>query len=225
MADKLIQEKQCQPQKEDQVDVMPPAQVISTLPSLPSRDFTSATFMIPPKPILQLRSCLIRPYNHGDVQSLAKAGNSLKIARWMRNTFPHPYTTDDARAWILTANSASTLRDFAICLPDGSAVIGGIGLKAGDDIHYRTMELGFWLCEDQWHKGIATEAVTAFSAWAFDRFDLLLRLEAEVFEGNQASGRVLEKAGFVFEARRQKAVEKLGTVMDSLKYCKFRVTP
>ena len=142
MVDKLIQEQQCQPQEEDQLDVVTPAQFNSTLSSLPSQDLISATFMISPKPILQLPSCLIRPYNLGDVQSLAKAGNSLNIARWMSNTFPHPYTTDDARAWILMANSASTLRDFAICLPDGSAVIGGIGLKAGDDIHYRTMELG-----------------------------------------------------------------------------------
>lgn len=115
------------------------------------------------------------------------------------------------------------LRDFAICLPDGSAVIGGIGLKTRDDVHYRKMELGYWLGEDQWHRGIATEAVTVFSAWAFDRFDFLLRLEAEVFEGNRASCRVLEKAGFVFEGRQIKAVEKLGIVMDTLMYCKFRM--
>ncbi|KND93497.1 putative N-acetyltransferase YoaA [Tolypocladium ophioglossoides CBS 100239] len=175
-----------------------------------------------PEPILRLRSCLMRPYDGGDVKSLAKAANSPKIARWMRNTFPQPYTADDAKAWISIANSASPIRDFAICQPDGLCVIGSIGLKARDDIHYRTMEIGYWLCEDHWHQGIATEAVTAFSDWAFGRFDFLLRLEAEVFEGNKASGRVLEKAGYVFEARQKKAIEKLGTVMDTLTYCKFR---
>jgi RimJ/RimL family protein N-acetyltransferase len=164
----------------------------------------------------------MRAYDKGDVKSLAKAANNPKIARWMRNTFPQPYTTDDSKAWISIAISTSPIRDFAICQPDGSAVIGGIGLKARDDIHYRTMEIGYWLCEDHWNRGIATEAVTAFSDWAFDKFDILLRLEAEVFEGNVASGRVLEKAGFVFEARQKKAIEKLGTVMDALTYCKFR---
>jgi RimJ/RimL family protein N-acetyltransferase len=175
-----------------------------------------------PEPILRLRSCLIRAYNEGDVESVAKAANNPKIARWMRNTFPQPYTTDNAKAWISIANSSSPILNFAICQPDGSAVIGGIGLKARDDIHHRTMEIGYWLCEDYWGQGIATEAATAFSDWAFDKFDLLLRLEAEIFEGNVGSGRVLEKAGFVFEARQKYAVEKLGVVMDTLTYCKFR---
>lgn len=175
-----------------------------------------------PEPILRLRRCLLRAYDEKDVQSLAKAANSPKTARWMRNAFPHPYTTDDAKKWISVANSASPIRDFAICRLDGSSVIGGIGLKARDDIHYRTMEIGYWLAEDQWQKGIATEAVTAFSDWAFDNFSFLLRLEAEVFEGNLASARVLEKAGFAFEARQEKAVEKLGAVMNTFTYCKFR---
>ena len=177
---------------------------------------------MPPEPILRLRSCLLRAYDEGDVGPLARAANNPEIARWLRNAFPHPYTTDNSKAWISIATSTSPIRDFAICQPDGSTVIGGIGLKVRDDIHYRTMEIGYWLCEDHWHRGIATEAVTAFSDWAFDRFDHLLRLEAEVFEGNVASGRVLEKAGFVFEARKRKAIEKLGTVMDALMYCKFR---
>lgn len=177
---------------------------------------------MPPEPILRLPTCLIRAYNQGDVTSLATAANNPKIAKWMRNAFPQPYTHSDAKSWITIANSASPVRDFAICDPAGSAVIGGVGLKARDDIHYRTMEIGFWLAEDHWKRGIATEAVAAFSEWAFERFDFLVRLEAEVFEGNAASGRVLEKTGFAFEARQRNAVEKSGVVMDTLTYCKFR---
>ena len=175
-----------------------------------------------PEPILRLRSCVIRPYEQGDAPFLAKGANNPKIARWMRNTFPRPYTTDDASAWISTANSSSPVRDFGICEPGGSPVIGGIGLKTRDDIQYRTMEIGFWVREDRWGRGVAAEAVTAFSDWAFGEFKALLRLEAVVFEGNGASGRVLEKAGFVFEARQRRAVEKAGVVLDTLTYCKFR---
>lgn len=69
---------------------------------------------------------------------------------------------------------------------------------------------------------MATEAVAVFSGWAFDTFDFFLRLEAEVFEVNTANGRVLEKAGFELEVRHRKAVEKLGVIMDTLMYCKFR---
>ena len=90
-----------------------------------------------PEPILRLRSCQVRPLAEEDFQSLARAANNPKIARWMRNTFPQPYTADDAKAWISLANSASPLRDFAIRRPDGSAVISGIGLKVRTDIHHR----------------------------------------------------------------------------------------
>jgi RimJ/RimL family protein N-acetyltransferase len=178
---------------------------------------------MPTEPILQLRRCLIRPFTEEDVESLAKAANNPKIARWTRNRFPHPYTTDDAKEWISMANSASPVLNFAICKLDSPSVIGGIGLKTLDDIYYRTMEIGYWLSEDVWGQGIATEVVTAFSDWAFARFDpLLLRLEAETFDGNEASGRVLAKAGFAFEGRHKMAAEKWGKVMDTLTYCKFR---
>ncbi|KAI1117750.1 acyl-CoA N-acyltransferase [Nemania sp. NC0429] len=178
----------------------------------------------PPRPILQLGHSVIRPYSEDDVECLAKEANNPKIAQWMRNSFPHPYTTSDAEKWIsITTTSASPLRDFAICrLDNTTAVIGGIGLKTRDDIHYRTMELGYWLGEDHWRRGIASEAVSAFAEWAFDHFEKLVRLEAEVFDGNAASARVLEKAGFELEGRRRMAVEKSGTVMDALVYCMFR---
>ncbi|KAK4459731.1 putative N-acetyltransferase [Cladorrhinum samala] len=185
-----------------------------------------------PAVLLQLRTCQLRPYREEvDVDSLAEAANNPKIARWMRDAFPHPYTKADAKAWISIANSASPLRDFAICsLPDGgggsepaaAVVIGGIGLKVRDDIHYRTMEIGYWLSEPHWGRGISTEAVIAFSEWAFETFGHVVRLEAEVFEGNLGSARVLEKAGFEFEGRRKKAVEKSGVVLDALIYCKLR---
>lgn len=171
--------------------------------------------------ILQLESCSVRAYDEGDTESLAKAANNPKIARWLRNTFPHPYRIPDAKKWICIANTPP-LHDFAICTPDRSIVIGGIGLKARDDIHHRTMEIGYWICEEYWYRGIATEVVIAFSSWAFENFEYLVRLEAEVFEGNLASCRVLEKSGFEFEGRQRAAIEKMGVVMDAFMYVKTR---
>ena len=173
------------------------------------------------EPILQLKNCTVRPYEERDTECLAKAANNPNIARWLRNTFPNPYTITDAKKWIFIANTPPLL-DFAICTPDSSAVIGGIGLKARDDIHHRTMEIGYWICEEYWYRGIATEVVSAFSKWAFDNFEQLVRLEAEVFEGNLASCRVLEKSGFDFEGRQRAAIEKMGVIMDAFTYVKIR---
>lgn len=173
------------------------------------------------EPFLQLKSCTVRAYKESDTESLAKAADNPKIARCLRNTFPNPYTITDAKKWISIANTPPTL-DFAICSPDSSIVIGGIGLKARDDIHHRTMEIGYWICEEYWYRGIATEVVSAFSKWAFENFEHLMRLEAEVFEENMASCRVLEKSGFEFEGRQRAAIEKMGIVMDAFIYAKIR---
>ncbi|KAH7235564.1 acyl-CoA N-acyltransferase [Fusarium tricinctum] len=175
------------------------------------------------KHILQLSTCLVQAYHSGNIESLAKAANNPRIARWMQNTFPQPYTVKDAENWISIANTRSPLLDFAICQPDGITVIGGVGLKAQEDVHHRTMEIGYWMAEDYWHQGIATEVIAKFSSWAFDNFANLVRLEAEVFEGNTASCRVLEKCGFEFEGRQKAAVEKLGVIMDAYTYVKLRV--
>lgn len=154
--------------------------------------------------------------------TLASQANNSEIARWMRNAFPHPYRAEDAAKWISIATSASPLHDYAICRPDENTVIGGIGLKSKNDIHYRTMQIGYWLGEKHWRQGIAKEAISAFSEWTFEQFKYVLRLEAEVYEGNVSSIRVLEKAGYTFEARNKNAIEKMGVVMNLLVYCKFR---
>jgi RimJ/RimL family protein N-acetyltransferase len=175
-----------------------------------------------PEPILRLRKCLIRPYVEGDAEGAAQHADNPAIARWMRDSFPHPYTIEDARRWISIATSGSPTRDFVICRLDGTTVVGSIGLKPRGDIDYRTMGLGYWVGEDHWGQGIATEAVSAFCDWAFEHFDKVLRLEAEVFEGNVGSTRVLEKAGFVLESVKRNAAEKAGVVINVLMYCKLR---
>lgn len=151
---------------------------------------------------------------------MAKHANNSQIAMWMRNTFPHPYTIEASKSWIASQTPTST--DYVICRAEDNAVIGSIGLKPRTDVEYRTTEIGYWLGEPFWGQGIATTAVAAFSKWTFDTFEPILRIQAEVFEGNEASGRVLQKAGFTFEGRRKRAVEKAGVVKDILIYCRFR---
>lgn len=105
-----------------------------------------------------------------------------------------------------------------------SIVIGAIGLRPFTDIHHRTMEIGYWLGEAHWNQGIMTEAIKCFSDWTFaqEHFAHVVRLEAEVFEGNEASGSALEKAGYFWEGESRNAVEKNGVVMGLARYVRFR---
>ncbi|KAJ7272125.1 acyl-CoA N-acyltransferase [Mycena rebaudengoi] len=131
----------------------------------------------------------------------------------MRNLFPDPYTLSDAESWISIATTGLPLRNFAITCPDGT-YIGAIGLKPLADVESRTMKIGYWIGEAHWGAGIMTEAVVAFSRWSFETIPELLRLEANIFDGNEGSMAVLRKAGYTFEGRRRNAVFKNGKVLD-----------
>ena len=130
-----------------------------------------------------------------------------------------PYTLDDARAWIALALSQSPQSHFAIALDDEA--IGGIGLTPRDDVHRRSAEIGYWLGEAHWGRGIATAAVRAFTPWALEAYDLL-RLDAYVFAGHDSSARVLEKAGYSREGVLRQAAVKQGRVLDIWLYAFLR---
>jgi [ribosomal protein S5]-alanine N-acetyltransferase len=164
---------------------------------------------------LKLTRSTIRDWHKGDEASLVRHANNHKIWQNVRDAFPSPYTTADAEDWIDKAGSDDPITSFAIEV-DGAAV-GGIGVVLQGDIFRRSAEIGYWLGEEYWGRGIVTEAVKVFTEWAFANFDLC-RIYAGVFEWNPASARVLEKAGFEFEGRMKKAVTKEGRTGDELIY-------
>jgi ribosomal-protein-alanine N-acetyltransferase len=169
---------------------------------------------------LKLTRCTVREWRPGDVDSLAKHANNIKIWRNLHDAFPHPYTRADAVEWIQQTSKDHADTVFAIEV-DGDA-IGGIGLHPGKDEHRRTAAIGYWLGEEFWGRGIATEALIAVTEHAFSRFDIE-RLEAFVFEWNLASARVLEKAGYTLEARLKKRVTKEGRTVDCFLFARFRI--
>ena len=164
---------------------------------------------------IELKTCVIRPWRPGDEESLVAHANNHKVWRNLRDRFPHPYTTDDAREWIRHMGEESPQTNFAIVV-NGEAV-GGIGLVLNGDIYRCSAEIGYWLGEAFWGRGVMTEVVRALTQWAFDNFNLS-RIYAGVLEWNPASIRVLEKAGYQFEGRLRKAVVKQDLVMDELVY-------
>ncbi len=168
---------------------------------------------------LKLKNCTIRPWQFGDEESLVRHANNYNVWRNLRDRFPHPYTLNDAREWVQMASKEQSQTNFAITV--GGEAVGGIGLVLKDDIYRRTAEIGYWLGEEFWGRGIVTEAVRALTDWSFEHFDLS-RIYAGVLEWNPASMRVLEKAGYRFEARLRKGIVKEGQVMDEFIYAVVR---
>lgn len=146
--------------------------------------------------------------------------DSYAVWRNVRDRFPRPYRHEDARSW-LEARSADEgpLLDFAIEV-DGEAV-GGIGLIPGTDVERVGAELGYWLGERYWGRGLATASVRSILPYAFEELGLL-RVFAAVFDFNPASGRVLEKAGFVREGVLRDAAIKESRVTSMTLYAMTR---
>jgi [ribosomal protein S5]-alanine N-acetyltransferase len=155
----------------------------------------------------------LRSWEKADVPALVKYADNRKIWLNVRDAFPYPYTRKDAEAWINTMQDPLT--NFAIAGP--AEAIGGVGFNLQEDVYCRSAEIGYWLGEPYWNRGIATLAVAATVKYAFATFDLV-RLYATVFEWNPASARVLEKNGFKLEGRLLKSVTKDGKTIDSLQY-------
>ena len=168
---------------------------------------------------LALTSCVVRSWETRDVASLAEHANNWKIWLNLRDAFPHPYTAKEADAWLAHVAEQEPVTSFAI-ETDGEAV-GGIGLMLATDIHRLSAEIGYWLGEGFWGRGIATAALQAFTPWAFQTF-ALERIWAGVFATNPASMRVLEKAGYLREAILRRAVVKDGEVLDQVIFATVR---
>lgn len=166
---------------------------------------------------IELPSCTVRGWKWHDCDSIVHHANNRNVWINLRDRFPHPYTIGDARSWLEAVVGARPISNFAIVVDDEA--VGGIGFSLQDDVGYRSAEIGYWLGEEFWGRGIATDALVAVSNYAFSSYDLC-RLFAHVFEWNPGSTRVLEKAGYSFEGRLRKSVTKDGKTIDQLMYAK-----
>ena len=164
---------------------------------------------------IKLSRCTLRGWRRGDEPPLLRYADNRNVWLNLRDRFPHPYTAADAEAWIGIASVESPVASFAIVIDDEA--IGGIGLSLGTDVFRRSAEVGYWLGEPFWGRGIATEALRAVTEYAWQYFDIC-RLEAGVFEWNPASMRVLEKVGYLREGRARLGVTKDGRTGDRVLY-------
>ncbi len=163
---------------------------------------------------------ILRPWSISDATQLALIADNKKIADNLRDGFPFPYSLKDARDWlhiILPENHPPKF--FAITID--KQLVGSIGIVSKTDIYRKNFEIGYFLSEKFWGKGIATKAIKAATSYAFRDFDIV-RIYAEPFSDNTGSRRALEKAGFRLEATLKRNVVKNGIIKDSCIYSVLR---
>ena len=148
--------------------------------------------------------------------SLAESANDERIPRFLRNTFPHPYTEECAELFVSAVEKMQDKGLFYAIVSEGKA-IGGIDLTLMEDVHSTQAELGYWLNPAFWGNGIMTEAVRRICAEAFEKLPVN-RIQAQVFGENIASFRVLEKCGFQREGVLRQSIYKNGIFYDERIY-------
>ena len=162
---------------------------------------------------------ILRPYRPGDRDDLARLADNPNVSRGLADRFPSPYRPEDAETWIELTSAEDPPVSFAVFWRE--TFVGGAGLIPLADLHRGTAEFGYWLGEPYWGLGLATRAAALLAAYAFRELPFI-RLQAEVFDWNGASMRVLEKNGFTREGVLRRHITKRGQVCDAVVYARLR---
>ncbi len=166
---------------------------------------------------------ILRPLAATDIERLAEVANDRRIARNLTPAFPHPYTRDDAVAFVESEPDRLAIVPVE---PIDSLGPGMVGVVGGSDLggdqpseHEGVHSFGYWLHPDAWGRGFATEAAAAYLDHIVQSRQPR-RCEAAIYGWNPASGRVLEKLGFTLEGRCPARIIRFGEVTDELIYGK-----
>ena len=168
-----------------------------------------------------MMNCKIRRWELSDARDLATALSNKKIQDNLRDGLPYPYTEQDGKEFISAMLAANENDTFAFAITVNGKVIGSIGAFRQTNIHNKTAELGYYIAEEYWGKGIMTEAVKQLCDYVFSHTDII-RIYAEPFSYNIGSCRVLEKAGFQYEGTLRSNALKNGIVLDMKMYSKLK---
>jgi RimJ/RimL family protein N-acetyltransferase len=161
---------------------------------------------------------LLRPFLDDDKFRMAEVANNIHISINMRDAFPHPYALSDAENFIAMCRLHDPVQIFAIEYQ--GLYVGNIGLVKQTDIYRKSAEIGYFLDENYWNKGIMTKAVNLICRYGFQHLDIV-RINTGVFEYNIASQKVLEKCGFVKEAVFRNAMFRNGKIYDEIRYARY----
>jgi len=164
-------------------------------------------------PTLETVRLKLRPYSEADIAELVPLIGAREVAATTLR-IAHPYTEQDARAFLALAQEPGKIW-LATTLRSDGRQIGGVGLRVEDP--HRHAELGYWLGVPYWRQGYATEAAGEMLRYGF--VDLgLHRIFASHFRHNPASGRILVKLGMRYEGCQREHLRKWDQFVDSELY-------
>ena len=161
----------------------------------------------------------IRELIDSDLVKLSEYADNEKVSIYLRDAFPKPYTLKDAENFKKMIDSQNPKTFFAIEFQ--GEYVGNISLSVGDDVYRKSAEIGYFIGEPFWNKGIATKAVSLITNWGFENLDIV-RIHTGIFEFNKSSQRVLEKCGYSKEAVLKKSVCKNSEIYDEIRYAKIK---
>ncbi len=177
--------------------------------------------MRPPLPILQGERCLLRALVPQDAPALVAHADNPAVARYLFDGFPQPYTLAAATAWAThEAVSGEFGRVWAIVVDGG--LVGCIGLQQEDGWLRCNAEIGYWIGESHWRRGITSDAVRQVTDWAFAAVPEITRIHAPIFAANAGSQAVARRCGFVREAMLPQSAIKDGAVIDRVVWAAYR---
>lgn len=173
------------------------------------------------KGALIMKDFILRKWQYDDAENISIVANNPNIAKNLRNAFPYPYTIDDAKWYVNNCISKEGKKQITRAIVVDGKAVGSIGIFIKDDVYEKSAELGYWLAEDYWCKGITSRAVIQICKEAFANFDII-RIFADPFECNLGSRGVLEKAGFTYEGTMRNGAYKNGKVLSCCVYSILR---
>lgn len=176
---------------------------------------------------IETKRLILRTANKKDVGDLIEGMNNLNVSQYLAKV-SYPYKKKDALWWINKAKSENKLKkkrdsySFNIELKEEKKLIGGCGLH-NVDVFNETTEIGCWLNEKYWRRGIITEACSALIDFAFKKLKLN-RISWYAYTPNIASNALAKKIGFVFEGtlRQYHKAKSTGKIQDANVYSLLR---
>jgi [ribosomal protein S5]-alanine N-acetyltransferase len=168
---------------------------------------------------LKSGNIVLRPLRSSDACRLVELANNEKISRNLRDGFPHPYTLADAENFLAKFTNQDPVTFFGIEF--NGEHVGNISLVPGQDIYRKSAEIGYFIGEPYWNKGIVTTAVNLITEYGFKHLGII-RIHTGIFEYNTASMRVLEKCGYTKDGIFRKSVFKQNKIWDEVRYSKLK---
>ena len=132
---------------------------------------------------------------------------------------PNPFTLKDAKEFI-NLQLKKELPQRKLIYWKGQFV-GEIGIEIKEDVFRLSAEMGYFIGEPFWGKGIASKAIKLMTDYVFNNFNII-RIEAGVFDFNRPSMRVLEKNDFNLESIKRNAVIKNGKIINDHIWVKLK---